>query len=129
MEISEKFALIRKTLRRKQAEFGGLLGVGGKQISAIEKGRVKPSPSVIELLFVKYLVNRTWWETGEGNMFVSPPGDGGDIAGQSEKDVEGKESFMGLSLEDKLAYETWKTLTPDQKLEAIQLLRKLKAKS
>ena len=36
-------------------------------------------------------------------------------------------SGFGSTLEDQLAYREWQTLSPDQKLEAVQLLRKLKA--
>jgi len=42
--------------------------------------------------------------------------------------TEAGENF-GFSLEDQLAYEEWKTLSPDQKLLAVQMLRKLKAES
>ena len=73
MEISEKITTIRKALKMSQAEFSKPLGVGDKQISAIEKGRVQPSPSVMELLFAKYLVNRVWWESGTPPMFTTTP--------------------------------------------------------
>ncbi len=46
---------------------------------------------------------------------------------QDEVTVAG-ENF-GPSLEDQLAYEEWKTLSPDQKLLAVQMLRKLKAEN
>lgn len=70
MDTGKKFAAIRKALHLNQAEFAEPLGVGFKQISAIENGRVQPSSSVMELLFLKYLVNRLWWDTGEGEMFT-----------------------------------------------------------
>jgi len=38
-----------------------------------------------------------------------------------------KQQFnLGPTLEDQLAYQEWQTLSPDQKLQAVQMLRKLK---
>ena len=118
MTIAEKMHLIRKALHLSQEAFGKPLEVGGKQISAIEKDRVNPSQRVIELLFLKYLVNRNWWEDGIGEMFT---------AKQSQTNTGQVTLGFGSSLEDQLAWEEWKTLSPDQKLAAVQLLRKLKA--
>lgn len=42
------------------------------------------------------------------------------------REVLGLEGSFGPSLEDQLAYQEWQTLSPDQKLQAVQLLRKLK---
>lgn len=33
---------------------------------------------------------------------------------------------LGPTLEDQLAYQEWQTLSPDEKLEAVRMLRKLK---
>ena len=39
----------------------------------------------------------------------------------------GKSDFnLGTALEDQLAFQEWQTLSPDQKLRAVQMLRKLK---
>lgn len=69
METAEKFRTVRKALGLGQEEFAGPLGVGKKQISAIETGRVQPSDSVMELLFERHRVRREWWKTGEGEVF------------------------------------------------------------
>lgn len=36
---------------------------------------------------------------------------------------------LGPTLEDQLAYQEWQTLSPDQKLQAVQMLRKLKGEN
>lgn len=36
---------------------------------------------------------------------------------------------LGPTLEDQLAYQEWQTLSPDQKLQAVQMLRRLKAEN
>ena len=69
MEVADKFRKIRKAKKMTQPEFGKLLMVGAKQISAIEKGTNKPSARVMEFLFDRHKVSRSWWETGEGEMF------------------------------------------------------------
>lgn len=71
INISEKFKIIRKALHLSQAEFAKPLKISDKQISAIENGRVETSQSVMELLFSSYLVNRIWWDSGEGEIFVT----------------------------------------------------------
>ena len=73
MDIAEKFIAIRKALHMNQNEFARPLGIGDKHISAIENKRTEASTSVMELMFIKHLVNRVWWETGEGNMFLPTP--------------------------------------------------------
>lgn len=75
MKTADKITAIRKALHLNQLQFAEPLGVGDKQISAIENNRANPSTSVLELMFVKYLVSRNWWETGEGEMFIKQ-GDG-----------------------------------------------------
>jgi len=73
MTTAEKFRAVRKSLGMRQAEFAEPLGVGHKQISAIETGAVGPSDSVMELLFLRHRVSREWWESGDGPMFDEDP--------------------------------------------------------
>lgn len=73
MDAAQKVKAIRKAKGLSQDKFAEPLGIKGGQISAIEKGRVQPSGSVVELLFARYLVNMAWWERGAGEMFLNRP--------------------------------------------------------
>jgi transcriptional regulator with XRE-family HTH domain len=39
---------------------------------------------------------------------------------------KGNKFSLGTTLEDQLAYQEWQTLSPDEKLEAVRMLRRLK---
>jgi len=63
---------IRKTLGLTQRQFAEPLGIKGSYISDIEKGKARPSESVIRLLEIKFRVNRKWLESGQGEMLLEP---------------------------------------------------------
>lgn len=118
MKIGDKIIAIRKAAKLNQKDFARPLGVGASYISEIENGNKEPSDTLVSLLRAHYSISDIWWGTGEGEIFKSPTGDtsGADTA-----------VIFGRSLEDQLAEREWRELSPDQKLEAVRLLRKLKA--
>lgn len=73
MKIHEKIKAIRKELRLTQAEFASPLKVKGGYISALEAGGKDPSETLITLLRQTYRISDTWWENGEGEIFLKPP--------------------------------------------------------
>lgn len=60
---------VRKTLKLTQSEFGTRIGVASNTITSYETGTREPSNSVITSICREFNVNRTWLETGEGEMF------------------------------------------------------------
>jgi transcriptional regulator with XRE-family HTH domain len=73
LKTSEKIKTIRKELRLTQSEFASPLRVAGGYISALESGGKEPSETLVTLLRQHYRISNTWWETGEGDMFLKPP--------------------------------------------------------
>lgn len=69
MNIRERFVLVRKHLGLKQVEFAEALATSQSAISRIESGFVEPSGQDKLILQLLYNVNKTWLETGEGEMF------------------------------------------------------------
>lgn len=61
---------IRNALNLSQDDFAKPLGIKGKHISAIERAKSFPSESVKQLLIIKYRVNRSWLDSGEGEIFL-----------------------------------------------------------
>lgn len=58
----------RKKLELTQNEFAKPLNIKGSSISAMERGKSNPSNAVLELIEIKYRINRNWLLTGEGEM-------------------------------------------------------------
>jgi len=61
---------IRKELKLTQDNFAKPLGIKGSFISDIERGKAKPSESVIQLLEIKYRLNREWLFSGQGDPYI-----------------------------------------------------------
>lgn len=70
--INERIRELRERLNISQTEFAENLGSGRGIIKNIEEGRTLPKPQLIDLITRVFNVNRTWLETGEGEMFVEP---------------------------------------------------------
>lgn len=70
MTINERIRELRERLNISQTEFAENLGSGRGIIKNIEEGRTLPKPQLIDLITRVFNVNRTWLETGEGEMFV-----------------------------------------------------------
>ena len=70
MTINERIRELRERLNISQTEFAENLGSGRGIIKNIEEGRTLPKPQLIDLIARVFNANRTWLETGEGEMFV-----------------------------------------------------------
>lgn len=70
MTINERIRELRERLNISQTEFAENLGSGRGIIKNIEEGRTLPKPQLIDLIARVFNVNRTWLETGEGEMFA-----------------------------------------------------------
>ena len=68
--IGERIKELRKALKLSQTEFGVNIGVGLGVVRNLESSITLPSPAQIDLIVRVFNVNRTWLETGEGEMFV-----------------------------------------------------------
>lgn len=67
--MQERFRELRKALGLSQDDFGRKLGVTRGVITNIELGKVPPKDLFVSLVCDTFGVNRTWIETGEGEMF------------------------------------------------------------
>jgi transcriptional regulator with XRE-family HTH domain len=68
--ISKRIKELRKHLKKNQTDFGKGIGVTHSAISQIETGDNAPGEQTIALICATYNVNRTWLETGKGEMFT-----------------------------------------------------------
>lgn len=70
--IGERVQIIREQAdngnKLTLEKFGKRISLTNQAVSAIEKGRVKPSNSTIDLICREFQINRIWLETGEGQM-------------------------------------------------------------
>ena len=67
--ISERFKQLRDAIGKSQTEFGAGIGVSRSVINNIERNVTEPSEVFLNHLCAVYHVNRTWLETGDGDMF------------------------------------------------------------
>jgi transcriptional regulator with XRE-family HTH domain len=128
-------------------------GYSQPRVSELLSGKHPLPKKFITIICGKYNISEEWLETGEGEMFIWEDSRAiyelsqgkephlpaktetsnhindrnenytGDL---QEGSIKGNTNF-GASLEDQLAYQEWKSLSPDQKLLAVQMLRKMKA--
>lgn len=70
--IEERIIEIRKNANLSQTEFAESLGVGRGVITNLERGLTELKPQFCSLICEKYHVNKTWLETGDGEMFKKP---------------------------------------------------------
>ena len=70
--IEERIIEIRKNANLSQTEFAESLGVGRGVITNLERGLTELKPQFCSLICEKYHVNKTWLETGDGEMFKTP---------------------------------------------------------
>lgn len=71
--MNDRVKIIRKSLKLSQESFGKKLGVTGAGISKIESGDRNLTPQMVLLICQLYKVNKSWLETGEGEMFNNNP--------------------------------------------------------
>lgn len=72
--MKEQIKALRNHLKLSQAEFGAKLNSTRATVQAWEYGLNKPSAAMQTLMCQCYGVNRTWLETGEGEMLVETTG-------------------------------------------------------
>ena len=65
----ERIKELRKTLKLSQKEFGEKIGVSIGVVANIELDRAGLNPILLQHICDVFGVNRTWLETGEGEMF------------------------------------------------------------
>lgn len=68
--MKEQIKALRNHLKLSQADFGAKLNSTRATVQAWEYGLNKPSAAMQTLICQCYGVNRTWLETGEGEMLV-----------------------------------------------------------
>lgn len=73
--INDRITLLRKRLKLSQTEFGERIGVSRGVIKNIDDKNVQAKPLLIQQICKEYHVNRTWLETGEGEMLIEPTRD------------------------------------------------------
>ena len=67
--MKDRIKKIRKDADMTQTEFGDEIGATRAMIAVYESGRVIPDKSMLELICIKFNVNREWLETGVGNHY------------------------------------------------------------
>jgi hypothetical protein len=129
-DLSSVLGRLQHALKKDfEYQVGEMLGIS-KTALAQRKKRGSVPVDKIELVCRKEGINVNWALTGEGGPFLGIYLEGGDTSVlDSIKDPgPGEPAFsFGPTLEDQLAYREWQTLSPDEKLQAVQLLRKWKA--
>lgn len=72
--MQNRIKKVRNYYKMTQTQFGGKLGLKGNTITSYETGVRVPTDSVIVSICREFNVNRTWLETGEGEMLVETTG-------------------------------------------------------
>ena len=86
--MNKRIQIIRHSTKLNQANFGATLGVTKDTLGKIERGDQKPTETFKMLLCMKYNINPTWLETGEGNMHTKELGKTPDLNAKLTKMVE-----------------------------------------
>ncbi len=71
--MKDRLKELRKVLGLKQRDIAERLGVDVSNVGGWESGRNTIPDTRVYQLCKEYNVNRTWLETGEGEMFLPPP--------------------------------------------------------
>jgi len=115
LSLASRFKLFRELLGFSQKEFADKLGVSQKAISQWERGE-RAIPAVILKELKEHLnLNIDWLLTGEGEPFLT----------SSSEPVKKKDSYEGLSQEDRELLELIKNLPPKDKDLVVQLLKRV----
>ena len=67
--MKDRIKEVRKSQGLSQTEFAQMMGLTRGVISNIEGGIVEPKDYVIELICKTFKINRSWLDTGEGEMY------------------------------------------------------------
>jgi transcriptional regulator with XRE-family HTH domain len=93
--MNERLRTLRKSLNMSQVEFAKSLNMAQNSYSQIETGKIAITDKNIELICMKYSVNKDWFITGIGEMFAK-----NDIA-KTPEETEILNIFRNLSNEMK----------------------------
>ena len=69
----QRLKLIRKTLGLNQTDFAKHLGITQTAYSMIENGNRPLADKYIKVICSIFNINKNWFLTGEGEMFLSSP--------------------------------------------------------
>lgn len=70
-EINTRIVELRQELKLSRRAFGAPLAASDSVIKNLENNITDPKPQFIDLICRTYNFNRTWLETGEGEIFTS----------------------------------------------------------
>jgi DNA-binding XRE family transcriptional regulator len=68
--MNQRMKMVRGALGMTQANFAESADIGLGVIKNIDSNRTEPNDHFYNVLCARYNINRTWLETGEGEMFV-----------------------------------------------------------
>lgn len=105
-EICERFKNVRNSLGMRQGEFAKGIKTTQGHVSDIENKRKGVSDRVMEIISLKYGINKKWLRTGEGEMYqYTDTDDYSEITTLiGEKDPKARQAIMDywrLSEDDK----------------------------
>lgn len=107
--LNDRVREARTQLGLTQTEFGARFGVSVDVIKNIEYARTKPSELLLNHMCEIHHINRTWLETGEGDMFVPHAvATEEDIIRQLVADSDGNALILSIM-------QCWAELAPEQR--------------
>ena len=113
-KLNERITTIRKELKLSQSAFGEHIGVSRDVIKNIDNNIVdaETKPLLVQQICKEYNVNRTWRETGEGNMFndLSRDAEIAEYIGSVLADEEDSFQKRLISALSKMTVEEWEVL-------------------
>lgn len=113
-KLNERITTIRKELKLSQSAFGEHIGVSRDVIKNIDNNIVdaETKPLLVQQICKEYNVNRTWLETGEGNMFndLSRDAEIAEYIGTVLADEEDSFQKRLISALSKMTVEEWEVL-------------------
>ena len=110
--INSRIQTVRQELNLSRRAFGEPLAASDSVIKNLENNLTEPKPAFIELICRTYNVNRTWLETGEGNMFndLSRDAEIAEYIGSVLADEEDSFQKRLISALSKMPVEEWEVL-------------------
>lgn len=105
--FASRLKQIRRSLNLSQAELAEKLDIKQSQISNYERGERNITPAITLSLIDNLNINRKWWETGEGDMFlpkIQREGSPGELERHEFIDLADGQILMLVPLVDEYAY-------------------------
>ncbi len=78
--MQERLKKLRETLGHSQSNFAKLISMDRSNYCRVEKGKRELADYYVELICLKFNVNKEWLLQGDGEMFIAPSLDERDIA-------------------------------------------------